>query len=81
LIDRIGIEAIQAHDLSLANDFRRGLGLAPGNSAIVSLDRPGADRALRRAGIQAAVRGGRLRTSWHIYNTQRDVEIALDALS
>jgi selenocysteine lyase/cysteine desulfurase len=81
LIDQIGVETIYAHDLGLANDFRAGLGLAPGNSAIVSLDRPGAARALDAAGIQAAVRGGRLRTSWHIYNTARDVEIALGALS
>lgn len=81
LIDRIGVETIHAHDLGLANDFRAGLGLPAGNSAIVSLDRPGAARALDAAGIQAAVRGGRLRTSWHIYNTARDVEIALGALS
>jgi selenocysteine lyase/cysteine desulfurase len=80
LLKTIGIEAVHAHDLALANAFREGLGLAPGNSAIVSVDRPGADRALARAGIQAAVRAGRLRVSWHVYNTDRDVEIALDAL-
>ncbi len=81
LLEAIGIEAIHAHDLALANGFREGLGLPPGDSAIVSLDRPGAALALDRAGIQAAVRGGRLRVSWHVYNTDRDVEIALDALS
>jgi len=36
---------------------------------------------LARAGIQAAVRGGRLRTSWHVYNTVADVERAHDVLS
>jgi len=81
LLEAIGIEAIHAHDLALANGFRDGLGLAPGDSAIVSLDRPGAALALDGAGIQAAVRGGRLRVSWHVYNTERDVEIALDALT
>jgi selenocysteine lyase/cysteine desulfurase len=35
---------------------------------------------LEKAGVQA-VRGGRLRTSWHVYNTHADVERALDALS
>jgi len=81
LIEAVGIEAIHAHDLGLANGFRDGLGLAPGDSAIVSLDRQGAALALGRAGIQAAVRGGRLRVSWHVYNTARDVEIALAALT
>ena len=28
----------------------------------------------------AAVRGGRLRTSWHVYNTEADVDAALEAL-
>jgi selenocysteine lyase/cysteine desulfurase len=81
LIEAIGVDAIRAHDVDLANDFRAGLGLSAGDSAIVSLDRPGAEAALASAGIQAAVRGGRLRVSWHVYNTERDVEIALDALS
>ncbi|HEY5195493.1 MAG TPA: aminotransferase class V-fold PLP-dependent enzyme [Solirubrobacteraceae bacterium] len=81
LLEAIGIDAVHAHDVGLANHFREGLGLPSGNSAIVSLDRPGAELALDAAGIRAAVRGGRLRVSWHLYNTDRDVEIALDALS
>jgi selenocysteine lyase/cysteine desulfurase len=81
LIEAIGVDAIHAHDVGLANHFREGLGLAAGDSAIVSLDRPGAERKLAQAGIQAAVRGGRLRVSWHVYNTERDVEVALAALS
>jgi selenocysteine lyase/cysteine desulfurase len=28
----------------------------------------------------AAVRGGRLRTAWHLYNTEADVDAALAAL-
>jgi selenocysteine lyase/cysteine desulfurase len=81
LLEAIGIDAVHAHDLALANRFRERLGLGPGDSAIVSIDRPGAEQALARAGIQAAVRGGRLRVSWHVYNTDRDVEIALRALA
>lgn len=80
-IERIGVEAIHAHDVNLANRFRAGLGVEPGNSAIVMSDTPGAAETLARAGIQAAVRGGRVRTSWHVYNTERDVDRTLDVLS
>ena len=76
----IGVEAIHEHDLALANRFRAGLGLAPGNSAIVSADLPGAEERLLRAGIRAAVRGGSLRASFHLYNTEDDVDAALSAL-
>jgi len=81
LVNRIGVDAIHAHDLALANRFRAGLGLPPGDSAIVSFDAPDAAERLEAAGIRAAVRGGRPRTSWHVYNTERDVEAALEALS
>jgi selenocysteine lyase/cysteine desulfurase len=78
LIEQIGIEAIHAHDLALANRFRAGVGLEPGDSAIACADLPGAAERLERAGIVAAVRGGRLRTSWHVYNDGSDVDRVLD---
>ncbi len=81
LIEQVGVAAIHAYDLSLANRFRTGLGLAPGNSAIVSVDVPGAEDRLKAAGIRAAVRDGRLRAAFHLYNTEDDVDLALDALS
>ncbi len=81
VVEQIGVAAIHAHDLALANRFRAGLGLAAGDSAIVSVELPGAAERLERAGIIAAVRGGRLRTSWHVYNTARDVDRVLEALS
>ncbi|MBM2821772.1 MAG: aminotransferase class [Thermoleophilia bacterium] len=81
IIEEIGVEAIHAHDVRLANRFRAGLGLEVGNSAIVMSDAPGAAEKLARAGIQAAVRGGKLRTSWHVYNTEHDVDRTIDALS
>ena len=80
LIERIGIEAIHEHDVALANRFRAGLDLDPSDSAIVMSEAPGAAEKLERAGIRAAVRGGRLRTSWHVYNTDADVDRTLDAL-
>ena len=81
VIERIGVDAIHAHDVKLANRFRAGLGLEPSNSAIVFCDSENAAAKLERAGIRAAERGGRLRTSWHLYNTEADVERTLDVLS
>ena len=80
VIEEIGVEAIHAHDLALANSFRAGLGLEAGDSAIVFIDAPRAEERLERAGIRAAVRNGRVRTSWHVYNSDADVAQALAAL-
>ncbi len=77
LVEEIGVDAIQAHDVGLANAFREGLGLPPADSAIVSSEFAGELEGLRRAGVMAAVIEGRLRTSWHVYNTPDDVERAL----
>lgn len=80
LIEQIGIAAIHDHNLGLANRFRAGVGLEPSDSAIVSIDLPGAAERLENAGVVAALRGGRLRTSWHLYNDENDVDRVLDLL-
>ena len=80
LVDQIGVEAIREHDVGLANRFRGGLGLPPGDSAIVSTNVAGAEKRLAAAGIQAAVRAGSLRASFHVYNTEDDVDEALAVL-
>ncbi|WP_436789216.1 aminotransferase class V-fold PLP-dependent enzyme [Yinghuangia sp. YIM S10712] len=80
LVREIGVEQIQAYDVALANRFLAGLGRPPGHSAIVTVDAPGAEEALREAGIRAAVRAGRLRASFHLYTTEEDVDAAVDAL-
>ncbi len=80
LVEQIGVETINQHNLALANEFRDGLGLPPSNSAIVSTNLPGADAAFAAAGIRAAVRDGKLRASFHIYSTRDDVHQALAAL-
>ncbi|MFI5736294.1 aminotransferase class V-fold PLP-dependent enzyme [Kribbella sp. NPDC051587] len=80
LVEQIGVETINKHNLALANEFRDGLGLPPSNSAIVSTARPGAQAAFAAAGIRAAVRDGKLRASFHIYSTRDDVHQALAAL-
>ena len=81
LVEEIGIAAIHAHDVGLANRFRAGLGLPPSDSAIVSADVPGAGERLASAGIVAAFRAGRMRASWHVYNSEDDVDRVLDVLA
>ncbi|MFZ1996259.1 MAG: aminotransferase class V-fold PLP-dependent enzyme [Solirubrobacteraceae bacterium] len=80
LIEEIGVQAIHDHDVALANRFRAGLGMEAANSAIVSADVREAATRLERAGIVAAMRGGRLRTSWHVYNDERDVDRVLEVV-
>jgi selenocysteine lyase/cysteine desulfurase len=80
LLAEIGVDAVRDHNVALANRFRAGLGLPPGDSAIVSVDRPDATERLAVAGVRAAVRDGRLRASFHLYTTEADVDRALDAL-
>ncbi len=80
LIEALGVQAIHDHDVALANRFRAGLGMDAADSAIVSADVPDATARLERAGIVAAMRGGRLRTSWHVYNDERDVDRVLEVV-
>jgi selenocysteine lyase/cysteine desulfurase len=80
LLLEIGIEAIHEHDLRLANRFRAGLGLPPGDSAIVSAELPEAEELLRGSRVMAAARAGLLRTSWHVHNTDDDVDELLELL-
>jgi selenocysteine lyase/cysteine desulfurase len=80
LLLEIGIETIHEHDVRLANRFREGLGLPPGDSAIVSTELPEAEERLRGTRVMAAARAGLLRTSWHVYNTDADVDELLALL-
>jgi selenocysteine lyase/cysteine desulfurase len=82
LLDEVGVETIHAHDLSMAARLRDGLGLPPGDSAIVSVSGLPGDAAerLAAAGVMAAGRGGALRLSCHLYTTEVDVDRALEAL-
>jgi selenocysteine lyase/cysteine desulfurase len=81
VVDELGVPAIGAHDVGLANAFRAAMGLPPEPSAIVSLEAPEAEERLRTAGIRASVRGGRVRLSFHVYNTTADAERAAEALA
>ncbi len=81
LLQEVGVAAIGAHDVALANRLRDGLDLPPADSAIVSLDTgPDAPPRLAAAGIRCATRAGRVRLSFHLYNDEDDVDRALAAL-
>ena len=82
LFEAVGLGRIHEHNLALANRLRTGLGLEPGDSAIVSLD--AADEATERlaaAEVKAAVRANRIRLSCHLYNDEEDVDRTLDVLT
>ena len=81
VVEQIGVAAIHDHNVALANRFLAGLGEPPGNSAIVTVDAPDAEARLAAAGVRAAVRAGRVRASFHVYSTEADVDLALDALT
>jgi selenocysteine lyase/cysteine desulfurase len=44
------------------------------------VDVPDAEARLAKAGVRAAVRAGRVRASFHVYTTEADVDLAVDAL-
>jgi selenocysteine lyase/cysteine desulfurase len=81
VIEDIGLDAIRDHNVALANRFLTGLGRPAGDSAIVTVDVPDAERKLEAAGARAAVRAGRVRASFHVYSTEDDVDLALNALT
>jgi Aminotransferase class-V len=82
LFEAVGLGRIHEHNLALANRLRTGLGLEPGDSAIVSLDAASeATERLAGAGVEAAVRANRVRLSCHLYNDEEDVDRTLEVLT
>ncbi|KOV69821.1 aminotransferase class V-fold PLP-dependent enzyme [Streptomyces sp. MMG1121] len=88
LIEELGVAAVQAHDLALADRFRTGLAglghtpLPAAGSPIVAVPGLGVRRGeLSRADIEVADRAGSLRASFHLYNTPADVDRLLDVLA
>ncbi|WP_279583105.1 aminotransferase class V-fold PLP-dependent enzyme [Fodinicola feengrottensis] len=81
-LETAGIEAIHEHDVALANAFRTGLDQPPSNSAVVTVAvDDNATRRLAAAGVVTAVRAGRVRLSFHVYNTMSDVDTAVTAIT
>jgi selenocysteine lyase/cysteine desulfurase len=81
LIEQIGVETIREHDVRLANRFRAALGLPPSDTAIVSIAAPDAAARLSAGGIRVSRRAGATRLSFHLYNTEDDVDRAAAALT
>jgi selenocysteine lyase/cysteine desulfurase len=75
LLAEVGIETIQRHDVGLANALRGRLGMPAGDSAIVTVAADGAAERLRAGGVAASVRAGAVRVSFHLHNTDADVEL------
>ncbi|MEU3860190.1 aminotransferase class V-fold PLP-dependent enzyme [Streptomyces sp. NPDC028722] len=88
LIEELGLSAVHAHAVGLADRFRAGLAdlgheplPAPG-SAVVSVPALGSrQQGLSEAGIEVSDRAGNLRASFHLYNTAEDVDRLLQALA
>ncbi|WP_370324501.1 aminotransferase class V-fold PLP-dependent enzyme [Euzebya sp.] len=76
LLGDLGIATIGAHDVGLADAFCEAIDVEPAGSAIVSVDVDVDPAVLEAAGVVAAVRAGRLRLSFHLYNDASDVERA-----
>ncbi|MFY1690644.1 aminotransferase class V-fold PLP-dependent enzyme [Plantactinospora sp. WMMB782] len=81
LLLEVGLPAVREHNVGLANRFLAGLGQPHRDSAIVTVDVPGAAEKLAAAGVRAAVRAGRVRASFHLYSSEHDVDLALTALT
>src|SRR5262245_8441725 len=75
-IAEVGVAAIWAHDLALADELRAALGQAPAGSAIVSIAGDDVEHALAGAGIKAATRADSCRLAFHLYNDADDVAAA-----
>lgn len=54
--------------------------MEPAGSAIVALDIPGLEAAVTATGIRAAMRTGRVRVGFHVYNTAADADALIAAL-
>jgi selenocysteine lyase/cysteine desulfurase len=83
LFAALGVDTIAEHNLSLARALTETLGLPGPESPIVRFpvaDPEAAALSLQEAGIACSVRGGSVRLSFHLYNDEADVELAVAAL-
>ncbi|WP_329036176.1 aminotransferase class V-fold PLP-dependent enzyme [Streptomyces sp. NBC_00178] len=87
LLHEIGPDALYARATGLAARFREGLAsigheAVPGDSAVVAVPGLGhREPELAAAGVMISARAGNLRASFHLYNTEADVDRALDVLT
>jgi len=81
LLCGLDLNQIRDHDIRLANLLLTELKLPEQNSAIISLNIPDAEHRLKDAGVRSSTRAGKVRASFHLYNDEADVALALNALS
>ncbi|MCF3964591.1 aminotransferase class V-fold PLP-dependent enzyme [Streptomyces fuscigenes] len=88
LLEELGTAPVHAHVTALADRFRKGMAeaghdlVAAEGSAVVGAPGLGGRReALEAAGVDASVRAGNLRVSFHLYNTADDVDRTLEVLA
>ncbi|MEX1296684.1 MAG: aminotransferase class V-fold PLP-dependent enzyme [Candidatus Limnocylindrales bacterium] len=79
-LHEVGLETIHEHDLRLANLVRAGLGMEEGDSPVVSVRLSADFDAARLDGVRTALRAGRLRAGFHLYNTDHDAERLLQVI-
>ncbi len=84
LLVSLGNDRIAKHNLALTRSLASKLRLPEPESPIVRFQVANADEAARNlhdAGIACAVRGGSVRLSFHLYNDEQDVDLAVAALA
>ncbi len=74
--------AIRDHDVALADALRARMGVEPQGRPVVTVADPHGElaRRLGRRGVVAASRAGRVRLSFHLWNTAEDVELVAGAM-
>lgn len=76
------MDAVRAHCVTLADTVLAAVGQPSAGSAIISLDLTADQRErLAAADVVSSVRAGRTRLSFHLYNTEDDVDRVLGALA
>jgi selenocysteine lyase/cysteine desulfurase len=80
-IAELDMVAVRDHCVRLANKVTAELALPPTDSAIIALDvSERQSQRLADAGVVASTRAGRTRLSFHLYNTEEDVRLVVDAV-
>ncbi|APU13906.1 aminotransferase class V-fold PLP-dependent enzyme [Actinoalloteichus fjordicus] len=79
-LSTLDLAEVREHCVGLADLLLERLGRAPADSAIVAMDLPEGAGRIAEAGVAASVRAGRVRLSFHLYNTEDDVHQVVRAL-
>ena len=79
-LEGVGVAAIHAHDVGLANALREGIGMPPGDSAVVPVPGEDAVGTLVAAGLRVGGLAGGARVCLHLYNDEDDVDAVLRAI-